>query len=192
MRKLVSKEDEAKKRKRNQIIAGVFLAAVMIFSTIGFAFQGRSDNTTDTGGNSLGTEVDYNGFKFINQNDFWTMGNFVFRYNPQEVEDISSGIKPISNYQGKPAYIYSEDDEAEAEIAGNLGTIALRIQRACPEDKNCTIDVPVKTCSDNFIIIKEDVISSIIQNSNCVLINGPKENLTKLADEFLFKALGVM
>jgi hypothetical protein len=76
MRKLVSKEEEDKKKKRNQLIAGVALALVMIISTIGFAFQGRSDNTSD--GTTSG-EVDYNGFKFVNQNGLWTLGNFVFK-----------------------------------------------------------------------------------------------------------------
>ena len=189
MRQLVSKEEEARKRKRNQIIAGVCLAVVMILSTIGFAFQGRSDNSPE--GTSPESEIDYNSFKFINQNDLWTLGNFVFRYNPKEVENIGSGIKPMSTYQKKPAYIYSEDAEAEAEIAINLGQVAQRIQRACPEDRNCTEDIPVKTCSDNFIIIKENDISSLIQNNNCVLINGPKENLTRIADQFLFKALEI-
>ncbi|MCX6749700.1 MAG: hypothetical protein NTW17_03080 [Candidatus Pacearchaeota archaeon] len=189
MRRLVSKEDEAGKRKRNRIIAGVVLAVVMILSTIGFAFQGRSDNAST--GNQSESEIDYNGFKFINQNGLWILGNFVFRYNPNEVENIGTGIKPLSNYQGKPAYIYSEDEEAEIEVAGNIGLVAQRVQKACSKEMNCTEDIPVKTCSDNFIIIKESDITSIVQNNSCVLIKGPKENLTSIADGFLFKALEI-
>jgi len=189
MRKLVSKEEEAKKTKRNQIIAGIVLAIVMILSTIGFAFQGRNDNTSE--GTSPGGEVDYNGFKFINQNGLWILGNFVFRYTPQEVENIGIGINPITNYQGKPAYIYSEDSDAEVEIGGNLRLVVQRIQEACPENIVCPADIPVKTCNDNFIIIKESNMSNIIQDNNCVFIEGPKENLTQLSDQFLFKALGI-
>jgi hypothetical protein len=189
MRKLVSKEEEAGKRKRNQVIAGTVLALVMILSTIGFAFQGRGDNAID--GTSPEGEVDYNGFKFINQNGLWTLGNFVFRYTPQEVEDMGLNITPITNYQGKPAYIYSEDSDAEAEVAINIRLVAQRIQEACPEKTVCPADIPVKTCNDNFIIIKENSISSIIQNNKCVFIQGPKENLTRLSDQFLFKALSI-
>jgi len=188
MRRLVSKEEEERKRKRNQIIAGVVLAVVMILSTIGFAIQGNSSSSTDIISENQTT---YNGFTFINQNGLWTLENFIFRYNPNEVENISSGINKLSSYEGKPAYVYSEDSEAEAEIAVNIGQVAQRIQKACPKDENCTEDIPVKTCSDNFIIIKESDISSIVQNNSCVLINGPKENLTLLADGFLFKTLGV-
>ena len=189
MRRIVSKEEGAKKKKRNQVILGVFLALIMVLSTIGFAIQGGL-GTAPVGSEN---ELEYNGFKFVNQNGFWVLGNFVFRNNPQEVEDIGpeTEIKPASNYQGKPAYIYSEDSDAEAEIYVNLGQLAQRVQRACPVGTTCADDLPVKTCDDNFIIIKESNISSISQENNCVFIEGKKEDLTALADQFLFKILGV-
>jgi len=189
MRRIVSAEEEAKKKKRNQVILGVFLALIMILSTIGFAIQGGVGNAPQ--GDVSGNEVEYNGFKFVNQNGLWVLGNFVFRYTPQQVEDIGSEVKSISNYQGKPAYVYSEDDGAEIEIAVNLGQVAQRVQKACPVGTTCVGDLPVKTCSDNFIIIKESSIGSITQEGNCVFIEGQKEDLTALADQFLFKALGV-
>ena len=67
------------------------------------------------------------------------------------------------------------------------------MQRACPEDVICESgeDLPVKTCSDNFIIIKESNTSSIRQENNCVFIEGQKEELTALADQFLFKTFGI-
>jgi len=191
MRKIVSAEEEARKKKRNQIIVGVFLALVMVLSTIGFAIQGGTGN--DPSGDVSGNEIEYNGFKFVNQNGLWVLGNFVFKYTPQQVDDIGSesGIKLASNYQGKPAYVYSENDEAEIEIAVNLGQLSQRVQKACPVGTTCDGDLPVKTCSDNFIIIKESNTSSITQENNCVLIEGQKEELTSLADQFLFKILGI-
>ena len=130
MRRLVSKEEEEKKRKRNQTILVVFLALIMVLSTIGFAIQGNSDSSTGANEN----EIEYNGYKFINQNGLWVLDNenfinFVFRYTPREVPDMGFGIKPVGNYQGKPAYVYSEDSEAEIEIAVNLGPVAQRIQK---------------------------------------------------------------
>ena len=190
MRKLVSKEEEEKKRKRNQIILGVFLALIMVFSTIGFAIQGGFGNTPSD--QISGNEAEYNGHKFVNQNGLWVFGNFVFKYLPQQVEDIGSEIKLAADYQGKPAYVYSEDEEAEIEIAVNFGQLAQRVQRACPVETTCDKDLPVKTCSDNFIIIRESNNSnSITQENNCVFIEGQKEQLTALADQFLFKILGV-
>ena len=195
MRKIVSAEEEAKKKKRRQVILGVVLAFIMVASTIGFAIQSNSGIGNSPQGDVSGNEIEYNGFKFVNQNGLWVLGNFVFRYVPQQIPDITSDsgsdIKPASNYQGKPAYVYSEDDEAEIEIAVNLGQIAQRVQKACPEDTICSGDLPVKTCSDNFIIIKESNTSSITQENNCVFIEGQKEELTALADQFLFKILGI-
>ena len=193
MRKIVPAEEEAKKKKRNQIILGVFLALIMVLSTVGFALQGDFGNTQNSDQIS-GNEAEYNGYKFVNQNGLWVLGNFVFRYTPQQVPDIGSGsgIKLAANYQGKPAYVYSEDEGAEIEIAVNLGQLAQRVQKACPEGLICDGNLPVKTCSDNFIIIRESNNSnSITQENNCVFIEGQKEQLTALADQFLFKTLGV-
>jgi len=190
MRKIISMEEEAKRKKRNQIILGVCLALIMVLSTLGFALQGGIGNTSSD--QTSGNETEYNGFKFVNQNGLWVLGNFVFLYVPQQVEDIGSGIKPASNYQGKPAYVYSEDEGAEIEVAVNLEQVAQRVQKACPEDTVCDDNLPVKTCNDNFIIIRESNISnSIRQENNCVFIRGQKEQLTALADQFLFKTLGV-
>jgi hypothetical protein len=49
----------------------------------------------------------------------------------------------------------------------------------------------VKTCQDNFIIIRESNVSSISQDSGCAYISGPSENMTQLADGFLLKVIGV-
>lgn len=194
MRKLVSKEEEARKKKRNNVILGVFLALVMVLSTIGFALQGGIGNSPQ--GNSQENEAEYNGYKFVSQNGLWVLGNFVFKYTPQQVPNIEpdSGIKPKSNYQGKPSYVYSEDEEAEIEIYVNLKQVAQRVQKACPEgiaDIACNEELPVKTCSDNFIIIRESNNTSIRQENNCVFIEGQKEQLTALADQFLFKTFGI-
>ncbi len=191
MRRLISKEEEERKRKRNQTILVVFLALIMVLSTIGFAIQSNSGTAQADG--TLGNEIEYNGYRFVNQNGLWVLNNenFVFRYTPQEVPDIGSGLKPLNSYQGKPAYLYSEDNGAEVEIAVNLGQVVQRIQKACPENTNCTLDLPVKTCADNFIIIREDTNNSIVQSNNCVYIQGTKEQLAALADQFLFKILGI-
>jgi hypothetical protein len=56
---------------------------------------------------------------------------------------------------------------------------------------DCEETLPIKTCEDNFIIIKENNFTNIIQEDNCVFIQGPSENLTMVSDEFLFHILGV-
>ncbi len=190
MRRIVSRYTEGRKRRRNQITIGVILIFVMVISTLGFALQGFGSGNTDTEDSSV-NNIEYNGFEFVNQNGLWVLGNFIFKNVPQQVEDIGSVSGDIIDYQGKPLYISSESEEAELEIYINLGNIALRIQKACTEEEECAGDFPVKTCDDNFIIIRENNISNIMQQDKCIFIEGGSEDLTKLTDQFLFKILGI-
>jgi hypothetical protein len=189
MRKIISGYQRKRNQRRNQIIVGVILVFVMVFSTLGFAFQGGGGG--DLGDNQAGNTAEYNGFEFVNQNGLWVLGSFVFRNLPQQIEDIGFGLNDINSYQGKPLYIYSEDEGAEIEISVNIGQVAQRVQKACVEGSDCQGDFPTKTCEDNFIIIKESSTSMIIQENNCVYIEGSKEDLVGLADQFLFKILGI-
>ena len=54
----------------------------------------------------------------------------------------------------------------------------------------CEESWPMKNCSNNFILIKEGEFK-VEQENNCVFIEGPKENLTKISDEVLFNIIGV-
>ena len=153
MRKIISRYEEEKRRKRNGWIVGIILTILMIFSVLGYAFNG-------TGQDNSG--LDYNGFKFINQNGLWILEKegsyFIFTYSPKEIEISDSQVKNINNYKGKVLYISSENNLAESEIYTNFfyqNQIAQRIQNACLEDEKCEEDLPIKNCEDNFIIIKE-------------------------------------
>lgn len=190
MRKIVSKDTEEKRKKRNGWIIGIILIAVMLFSVLGYSFGGGEKNSS--------TKITYNGFEFLKQNDFWVLEKdnsyFIFIYNPEQIDKISSKLNSLENYKNKPLYIFSEDSEAELEIYRNLfyqNQIVQRFQKACPEGEKCGENIPAKTCDDNFIIIKESEKSEIIQENNCVFILGETGNLTKSSDEFLFKILGI-
>lgn len=188
MERFISKSERERKTKRKQIIIGVSLAFLMMLSVLGFALQGGSGNQEDENSSD---KVIYNGFEFTYINGFWVIDNFAFRYNPQQVPDIGFGLRDATLYQGFPAYIYSENDEAETEARMNLRLIAQRVQNACIEGEECSGNSPVKTCEDNLIIIKENNISSIRQENNCVYIEGQEEELLELVDQFLFKILGI-
>ena len=186
MKRLKSKHGESKRQKKNQVIIGVILIIVMFGSVFGIIVNsfGEKENK----------KVEYNGFEFVNDNGFWALelGNFefVFKYNPYEIKEINTEVKYLNNYDNKPLYISSEYPEATYEIASNLDQAVLRIHNACLEE-GCKEDRPTKTCEDNFIIIEEKNETNIIQNNNCVFIQGPKENITQISDEFLFHILGV-
>ncbi|MGD9275796.1 MAG: hypothetical protein PVJ67_01340 [Candidatus Pacearchaeota archaeon] len=177
--------------RRNQIILGVILVIVMFISVAGYAFSGGSKTESSS------EKVTYNGFEFINQNGYWFLElgnyNFYFSYNPGEVERISGEINLLNSYSGKPLYIYSEDGFASSEIYRNLfynTRIVQRTQSACLEE-DCDENSPIKTCEDNFIIIKKAEEVKITQEDNCVFIEGPEGNLTQIADEFLFKIMNI-
>jgi len=188
MRRLTTKQEEAKKKKRNSLIIGIVLVFVMLFSVLGYSFMGQEKEEDSQ-------KVIYNGFEFNNLYGYWdlTIGNsqFLFKYNPEEVEKINSELNTLESYYQKPLYISSENQEAEYEVYKNLNNIVLRSQNACFDEQNCEEGLPVKTCADNFIIIREAPISNIAQEENCVFISGLQENLTRITDEFLFKIIGV-
>ena len=188
MRKIISKEQEAKKRKRNQLILAGILIIVMVGSTFGIIVN-------SFGQNEVNEAIEYNGYKFTNSNGFWVLNQgaytFMFKYNPEQVEKISSELNYLNEYSSKPLYIFSEDYVAEVEIYRNLGQIVERFQGACLNETGCKENWPIKDCSNNFIIIKESEQNSITQEENCVFIKGRTENLTQLTDEFLFKILGI-
>lgn len=193
MRKIVSKSDEEKKRRRNQFLIGGILILVMVLSVIGYSFRSENENS----GNS--EKIIYNGLEFAKINGFWTtkIGNiqFAFKYNPNETESINSQVNYLNNYTNKPLYISSENSESDSEIYKNLfytNEIVQRVQYACLEGGKCTDEsLPIKTCVDNFIIIKEKENNEVRQEKNCVFIEGKKEDLTKLTDSFLFKITGI-
>jgi hypothetical protein len=187
MRKIISKAEEEKKRQRNQILLGIILIFVMFFSVLGYGFSGDSDEND---------KIEYNGFDFYEKDGLWYLeienSYFIFKNNPKEIGNIETeNISSISDYYNKPLYISSENNEASYEIYNNLERIAERIQSACLNKEDCDGNYPIKTCKDNFIIIKEKNESSIIQNESCVFIYGSNENLIELTDEFLFKILEI-
>ncbi|MCL5018457.1 MAG: hypothetical protein M1416_01670 [Candidatus Pacearchaeota archaeon] len=189
MRKIISKEQEEKKQKRNQLAIGSILILVMVLSVLGYSLGSEKESSE---------KIVYNGFEFTKENGFWILNienaKFSFQYNPREVESINPVLNPIENYLNKPLYVYSADAEAEAEFYRNLfydNSIVERVQKACPENEVCEAGLPVKTCSDNFIIIKESDNSEIKQTENCLFIEGKREDLVKISDSALFKIIGI-
>ena len=116
----------------------------------------------------------------------------MFSENPADSYSTTSSLNPAESYYGKPVYIYSESVAAEAEIFRNMYLISSEVAYACPEgETNCRESWPVKTCSDNFVIIRESNENSIIQKGGCVYIEGPAEDMAKMADGFILNILGV-
>lgn len=185
MQKIISKEEKDSKQRRNSMIIGIILIAIMVFSTAGYAFFGRENKNTN--------KISYNNIKFFLLDDgLWHFNlnneEYATEHNPKETENISFSLTLNKySYENKPLY-FSYDSERQGidEISRNIGRFAERIQYACME--NCTEDYPIKNCSSNIIIIKERNESLIKQEDNCVYIFS---NDLKAEDAFIFKILEV-
>jgi len=196
MKKIVSQADKGKKDRRTKLLVSLILVGIMLLSTLGYAFTREDSNTSGSA-----SKVKYNGFEFQKSGNAWVLQDssfyFTFLYNPTETQEIKvDNLNTLEDYYNEPLYVYSEDYSAKSEVYRNLypsaNKIVLRMQDACIEDKSCEGDYPIKTCEDNFIIITEsNSTSKIIQQDNCVFIEGKKENLTEVTDEFLFNLFGV-
>lgn len=212
MRKIESKAEMQKKQRKNQLIVGVILVAIMVLSTAGYSIMDRGE--TETGG----TET-YNNFKFASVAGRWGVQkqgfNLATRYLPKEVENISYQAAISANsFNGKEVYFVALSDDAKMvanEVATNLPV--LRAQFACIEDDanrtECS-DLPLKTCSNFVFIIDEkrfNNASSSINNSanfntpikpkiyqkeNCITIEASSKDMMRAADRFLFGAYGII
>ncbi|MEM4325807.1 MAG: hypothetical protein QXU40_00705 [Candidatus Pacearchaeota archaeon] len=193
MKPILSKEEKRKREKKNQIILGVILVFIMVVSTVGFVIEIAQDNI---GKNEDGNvrKIKYNKTEFVYTNGLWLANNLAFRYSPLEVPRIEGAVKSAESYRGYPLYIYSENEDAEMEIRINLGRIVERIQFACLEDADfkCEGGLPVKTCEENFLVIRNSTEAGIKEENNCVYITGPYEELPKITDAFLFKTFGII
>lgn len=162
----------------------------MTLSTIGYSINNNQENNSE--------KITYKGIEFVRENNLWNteIGNykFGFLYNPNEVGEINSSLNYLSGYNNEPLYVYYENSDAMMEVYRNLfyyNNIAERVQEACPEGEICNPEVPVKDCTNNFIIIKKSEISEVKQENNCVFISGSDEEIVKITDGFLFKITGI-
>lgn len=165
---------------------------VMVLSTIGYSLNNENRNAIE--------QINYNHFTLTKDSEsgLWDLSkdgfNFSFSYNPNEASAPNYSLSNLESYQNKPLYIYSEDGNAATEIYRNLfsnNQIVERAQEACIEWENCSGDVPIKNCTDNFIIIKKSNMTRVNKQDNCVFIEGNIENLTQITDSFLYKIIGV-
>ncbi len=191
MKKIATKTLERKKQRRNNLIISIILILVISLSVFGIVANSFSSTNSSE-------FTEYQGYKFYSQGDFWALDmgdfSFVFKYLPSELDNISVEINElnlVTNYGGNPLYFSSENSYSTYEIYQNLNQIVSKTQLACLTEEDCQEDLPIKTCEDNFIILKKSETNKIIQQDNCVFIEGTEEDLAKLTDLFLYKIFGI-
>ncbi len=185
LRKIKTEEQLHRKKRRDQILVGSVMIALLTVSILGYSLI---SNITDSG-HSTANEL---GLKFVRDNGLWrtTIGKteFGFQNLPSGVSNVSvNGSFNLSQYLNKPLYIVNPN-EGYPEILNNIGRYVLRYQQACIASESCDGNLPTKTCNSNLIIFKHGNKTSVYQNKNCVYISGDS---TKGADAFLYKVLGI-
>jgi len=192
MRKIKSASEIEISKTRNKRIIGVVLLLIMGFSVVGFAAV-----FTGNGGNNSGDKKNYNGIEF-SQDEYglWVFsvygGEFKTQSYPTETEEINfEGELNINELSGRTLYFSSDNNLAISEVIYNIGRFASRYQEACITDDNCENDLPVKTCEDNFIIIKESNQTKAYKSKNCVFIEYKEGEEILASDKYIFKILGI-
>jgi hypothetical protein len=193
MKKLLTKKQQQKRDHRNQLIVGILLISLMLFSTVGYALGGK-------GTEDKNSKVEYKDITFTKNSGYWSFNyqgtNFNTLYNPTELQNIPV-LTPttLQSYSQLPLYFVGDLGEPASELARNLNSLVLRINNACLPNTNCTNDYPIKNIStDNIIIIQEpieDQTENIYQQEKAIFITASYTNQTKFADALLFKILGI-
>jgi len=193
MKKILTKEEKIKRENRKQIIVGIVLILLMILSTVGYALTSKNEEEIK--------KINYNGIKFKKNGDYWIFNSngydFISTYSPIEVENIdTSNIKLyFSEYVNNPLYFVTDYNQPDQEISRNFDRVVLRIRNACINSSNCTEDLPIKSCSeDNIIIFREPIGNEserIYQEKKCVFVVSKRENQIMYSDALLFKILGI-
>ncbi len=191
MKKIETKEQSEKRKKRNHLLIGIVMVGLMVLSTGGYAIMNNESN-----GNNF---IKYNGIKFYNQNGYWLFihnnQQFSTQYTPKDTEKISVPINfGLAKYNQAVVYFDTESGQPNNEIYKNIYPFILKTNMACLDNQTCNGDFPIKDCSNNIIIIREpskNETERIYQEQNCIFIKAYENNQTKFADGFLFKLLGI-
>jgi hypothetical protein len=184
MRKIKTEIQIQKTRRRNNIIMGIAMIAILMISTLGYSLMSNEEEKK-----SKTTEF---GMDFFYENGLWKISFqdkiFGFQYLPSEISTVEKNISiNLGTYSGNPLYIVSPN-EGLSEILNNIGDYALRYQEACLVNTTCQGDLPQKTCENNIIIFETGNETRVYQKENCVFIVGDS---VKGADAFLYSILGV-
>jgi len=194
MKKILTREEREKKVKRNQLVIGILLIAIMVCGTLGYALTWGSDSEESQ-------KIEHKGVEFIKSNEYWYFNiqgyDFMTKYNPQDIGDIYFlNYKTLQDYVQNPLYFVGNYPEPFYELGRNLEQFALRINDACLNEDDCSGDFPVKNCSEDNVIVIQEIDSavekeSLSQDENCVFIKASLGNQTRYVDAYLFDLLGI-
>jgi len=204
IKRIESTEAKTKKEKRNKILMGIIISAIMIASTASFAFFSQEEDSS--------SKQKYNNFTFNKNGGFWQANSkgitVITIYLPQETENITCEKCNSANFnifQNKEVYFSVDSlipNNAINEIGRNLKGIAKRMQYSClQESENSSFcieqDLPVKTCPEDlyasYFVFEfkqlETNATKVLYSGSCITIEAKDSiEFAKAADAFIFAA----
>ena len=186
MRKIETKEDAMRKRRKNQIIVGAVLVGLMIVSTLGYSLMNGASNQDKS------SQVTEGGYVFTREGNLWKTSidgqTFRFQYLPSELENVPvEGNYELGAYYNQPVYFVNLSPGV-SEILMNLQDYILRYQEACLNGTECNENLPVKNCDSDLIIFINGNETKVYNKQNCVFIEGEP---IMGADAFLYRLLKI-
>jgi hypothetical protein len=203
---LETRSEQQKRQRTRNIIIGTIIVVLMIMSTVGYVLVDRTSQEEQNGSNT------YNGFKFLESINGWqtTVGTntLVISYLPQELMEFNgTGISSsdLYGFTGKIVYIAISDEQegyASSDLYNNLNLVALRVNFACPADKENSSfcqdrNLPIKSCDDasldsKIIVFNNETKAGYEYKNSCLIIKGQGSEIIKASDNFIYKLFGVM
>jgi hypothetical protein len=194
MRKIKSMSDIERIRRRNNIILGVVMIALLVGSTAGYSLMSADSENENV--------AEERGFKFVRDGGMWRLNLdegefFSFQYLPSEVGEVDVNVSiEFGDYSGQPLY-FVNPNEGAGEVLNVLGKYLLRYQEACFDIGNegndtneivCEGDLPLKDCNSNLIIFEAGNETRVYEKGNCIFIEG---DFVRGVDAFLYNILEV-
>lgn len=175
MRSIGTGQTLEQKRKRNSLYISIFMLAVLVFGTVGYAFLTYQNDSTN---NQQNLQQEGGGILFEGK-------NYYFSNTPEQVKDIEVSLNiSLNDYVEKEVYVATNNSAVVNEAIIFLSSYASKIQEACYG--KCTEDLPEKTCAEKLIVWKDSEKNRVYQNGGCVFIEGD----SKAVDAFVYKLMG--
>jgi len=195
IKKLQSKKDQERKERKQQRWLGLGLIFIMFGSVFGVVvafFSAQKANSP--------TQETYLGYNLNQGAGFYVLtrgnNNIYLNSNPNNINLLNYEInmsKMVAMFNGNSIYIDAKNTYLYQVLEQNLFTYANRIVPACIDELDCeNNNLPIKTCEDNIIIIKESNENKIYEDNNCIYIEGKSEDITTLTDIFLLRVFGII
>lgn len=196
MKKIELKSEIEKRDKSKRVIVGIVLVMVLVIGTLGYGFLSRQE----AGGANSKKEL-YNGLEFVmTDSGYWyaVISNYGFYFQnlPKEAENISVPFARLEEYYYKPLFFVfiNGDMAAKSEIYRSLKDFTSAYpQDACLAGAECkNLDFPEENCSSNVIVFDVKNETNVFREDNCIFIESPADDMTRAADAFLYRILGVI